>query len=338
VNKRAIATTAAALCGLLLFLWWSASAPLPEASHSGAADAQAAPRAGALKPDGTITSSAAQRQPQSSAATREDSLRGTDVDGSVRLDANGRLVADRELRRLFDYFLARLGERTPEQIRADLLAWLQTQPQLDATARAAVTRLFDRYVELQRASAALGRSNDLRADLQRLRELRERELGVDLARAWFGEEQDYAEQTLARLALARDASLDAQTRAQRLAELDRQQDPQQRAASEASTDFQLAVAQSEQLAATDASAQQRAQQRRELWGDDAAVRLAELDQQEASWQLRLRAYAQAREQVFADRGLTPQQREIRLERLLGDFSEAERRRVLTLADEGLLPR
>ncbi len=333
-----MATTAAALCGLLLFLWWSGSAPLPETPHSGAAGAQAAPRAGALKPDDTITSSAAQRQPQSSAATREDSLRGTDVDGRVRLDANGRLVADRDLRRLFDYFLARLGERTPEQIRADLIAWLQSQPELDATARAEATRLFDRYVELQRASAALGRSSDLRADLQRLRELRERELGAELARAWFGEEQDYAEQTLARLALASDASLDAQTRAQRLAELDRQQDPQQRAARAASTDFQLAVAQSEQLAASDASAQQRAQQRRELWGDEAAVRLAELDQQEASWQLRLRAYAQAREHLFADRGLTSQQRENRLARLLGDFSEAERRRVLTLADEGLLPR
>lgn len=329
---------AAALCGLLLFLWWFSSAPLPTEPRTDVVRVDAEPRATAPQPDEPVASSAAQRPPQSGTTAREDSLRGTDVDGGVRLDANGRLVADRELRRLFDYFLARLGERSPEQIRADLLAWLQTQPQLDATARAEVTRLFDRYVELQRASAALGRSSDLRADLQRLRELRKRELGIELARTWFGEEQDYAEQTLARLALASDASLDAQTRAQRLAELDRQQDPQQRAAREASTDFQLAVAQSEQLAATDASAQQRAQQRRELWGEEAAVRLAELDQQEASWQLRLSAYAQAREHLFADRGLTPQQREIRLERLLGDFSEAERRRVLTLADYGLLPR
>lgn len=337
MNKRAIAA-AAALCGLLLFLWWYRSAPLPAGPRAGLVSVDAEPRATAPRPDEPVASNAAQRPPQSSSIAREDSLRGTQVDGGVRLDTNGRLVADRELRRLFDYFLARLGERSPEQIRADLLAWLQTQPQLDATARAEVTRLFDRYVELQRASAALGRSSDLRADLQRLRELRERELGSELARTWFGEEQDYAEQTLARLALASDASLDAQTRAQRLAELDRRQDPQQRAAREASTDFQLAVAQSEQLAATDASAQQRAQQRRELWGDEAAVRLAELDQQEASWQLRLRAYAQAREQLFADRSLAPQQREIRLARLLSDFSEAEQRRVLTLAEEGLLPR
>jgi len=54
--------------------------------------------------------------------------------------------------------------------------------------------------------------------------------------------------------------------------------------------------------------------------------------------LRLQAYAQAREQVFADRGLTSTQRDTRLARLLDDFSDAERRRVLALADEGLLPR
>lgn len=336
MNRHALGI-AAALCGLLL-LWRFGFAPPPAEPRTGAMRVDAGPRATAPRRDGAVASSAAQRLPRPGPVTREDSLRGTEADGGVRLDANGRLVADRELRRLFDYFLTRLGERGPDQIRADLLAWLQAQPQLDASARAEVTRLFDRYVELLRASAVLGHSGGLRADLQRLRELRERELGAELARIWFGEEQDYAERTLARLALANDASLDARTRAQRLAELDRQLDPQQRAAREASTDFQLAVAQSEQLASIDASVQQRAQQRRELWGDEAAGRLAELDQQEASWQRRLRAYAQAREQLFADRSLAPPQRELRLARLLGDFNEAERRRVLTLAGEGLLPR
>uniref|UniRef100_UPI00214889BC lipase secretion chaperone n=1 Tax=Tahibacter caeni TaxID=1453545 RepID=UPI00214889BC len=278
-----------------------------------------------------------QRVPQAAAVARADSLRGTEVDGGVRLDANGHVVRDRELRRLFDYFLARLGERSAERIRDDLLQWLLQQPQLDAAARADVLALYDRYVELQRASAALGSSGDLHADLQRLQALRERELGRELAQAWFGDEQAYAAQTLARLDVARDSDLDPAARAQRLAEIDAELDPRQRAARSDSTDFQGAVAQSRQFDAAAVSAEQRAEQRRRRWGDAAAVRLAELDQQEASWQLRLQAYAQAREQVFADRSLSPPQRELRLARLLDDFSEAERRRVLTLADEGLLP-
>lgn len=334
---KRVAMAAAVLLGLLLLVLWlrpPASAPAAASGTAGGA-----PRGENVTsaPKSAITSSAAERLPQAAAPAREDSLRGTEVDGQLRVDAAGRLVADRELRRLFDYFLARLGERSPEQIRADLLAWLQQQTALSASVRAEALQLFDRYVELQRASAALGRSGDLLADLERLRALRRRELGDELARAWFGEEEDYAALTAQRLALARDASLDPATRSARLAELDAQTDPQQREARAQSTDFQLALAQTTQMDAQQLSPAQRAQQRSELWGEAAAERLAELDQQELDWNLRLRAYARAREQLLADSGLSPAVREVKLQKLLLDFSEAERRRVLALVDEGLLP-
>jgi lipase chaperone LimK len=333
--KPRVLVVAAALVALLL-VWFARDRE--HAPSIAAAERSAAAPVAATRPNDAIASTAAQRAPQAAPAAREDSLRGTDVDGAVRLDAQGRVIRDRELRRVFDYFLARLGERSPERIRDDLLAWLQQQSQLDAAARAEVVALFDRYVELQRASAALPRGNDLAQDLQRLRELRVRELGAELALAWFGDEENYANHTLARLETARDASLDAATREQRLANLDAQLDPAQRAIRDDSTAFQQAVADSGQFDADAISAQRRAEQRRQRWGEDAAVRLAELDQQEASWQLRLHAYAQAREQVFADRSLAPSQRDQRLARLLDEFSDAERRRVLALAEDGSLPR
>lgn len=285
-----------------------------------------------------VPGTAAQRMPRTAAVSREDSLRGTAVDGAVRLDAQGRVVRDRDLRRVFDYFLTRLGERSPERIREDLAAWLQQQPHLDAVACAETLALFDRYVELQHATAALPRGGNLQDDLERLHELRVRELGAELAHAWFGDDEAYAAYTLARLAAARDGSLDDVARERRLAEIEAQRDPAQRAERDASTTFQQAVADSRQFDTDAIAAQRRAEQRRLRWGEEAAVRLAELDQQEAGWQLRLRAYAQAREQLFADRTLAPAQRERRLARLLDDFSDAERRRVLALAEEGLLPR
>lgn len=334
--KRAV-TAAAVLFGLLLFSLWrwapvSASGSAPAVAAGGAQRSESlasAPKAAA--------SNAAARLPQAAPVVPEDSLRGTEVDGQIRLDAAGNLVADRELRRLFDYFLARLGERSPEQIRADLLAWLQLQTALSADVRAATLQLFDRYVELQRASAALGRRDDLAADLERLRELRRRELGGELARAWFGEEEDYAALTAQRLALSRDGGLDAATRSARLAELDARLDPQQREARAQSTDFQLALAQSAQMEAQQLSPEQRTQQRSELWGEAAAQRLGDLDQQELDWNSRLRTYARAREQLLADSALAPSVREVKLQKLLQGFSEEERRRVLALLDEGLLP-
>lgn len=334
--RRATALAATAvLAGLLLLLAWQLT---PSPSQTAATPGLAAARAVSDTPaDRRVVSDAAARKPAAAPTPRTDSLRGSAVDGQVQLDASGRLVADRALRRLFDYFLTRLGERSPAQIRADLLAWLQDQPQLDAAARTEALRLFDRYVELLHASAALGKSGDLAQDLERLRALRVREFGAELARAWFGDEEDQAAATLQRLALARDGGLDPAQRAQRLAELEAQQPAAERAARADSTDFQLAVAQSEQLAASAATPAQRAQQRTELWGEEASARLAELDEEEASWQLRLSAYALAREQVLAEAGLDPAQRERRLQGLLAGFSEAERRRVLSLAEAGLLP-
>lgn len=335
MRKRAL-VAAAALIALLLAsvaLRREASAPRVGDAASTAASPLSRPMTA------TVTSEAAQRAPHTvPAPAREDSLRGTAVDGVVRVDAQGRVVRDRDLRRVFDYFLTRLGERSPERIRADLIAWLQQQPQLDAAARAQALALFDRYVELQHAAAALPRSSDLRADLDRLHALRVRELGAELAQAWFGDDEAYAAHTLARIEAARDTSVDEATRQRRLAELDAQLDPAQRAGRDESTAFQQAVADSGHFDVEAVSAQRRADQRRQRWGEDAAVRLAELDQQEASWQLRLQAYTQAREHLFADRALVPAERERRLVRLLDDFSEAERRRVLALAEEGLLPR
>src|SRR5260221_12570780 len=65
-----------------------------------------------------------------------DSLRGTQVDGVVHLDANGQPLADRDLRRMFDYFLTRLGERDAVAIRGDLAAYLRGALHLDAAAQA----------------------------------------------------------------------------------------------------------------------------------------------------------------------------------------------------------
>jgi lipase chaperone LimK len=332
--KRRLLFAVAVAALLAAGLYWRREAPPLRLAETAAVAPPAA------VPAANRESVATPRQPQSptaATAPREDSLRGTAVDGAVNLDAQGRLLRDRELRRLFDYFLARLGERSPAQIRADLLQWLAAQPQLDAALRAEVAQLFDRYVELQRAAAALGRSNDLQSDLQRLRELRRRELGDELAEAWFGEEERYAALTLERLAVARDPALDGVQRAARLAQIDSSLDTQQQAARSDSTGYQLAVAQSELLDAGQANAAQRNAERTQLWGAAAAQRLAELDQQEADWQLRLRAYALARTQLLADTGLAATAREARLQRLLDGFSEEERRRVLALAEEGLLP-
>jgi len=258
------------------------------------------------------------------------------VDGGVHFDANGRPRADRDLRRLFDYFLARTGERAPEQVRADLLAYLRDVLGLDAAAQAQLLAWYDVYLDTGRAAAVLSRSGNLADDLARLHALHRERLGETLAQAWFGEEDDYADRTAQRLAIGHDDSLLPAQREEKLAQLDQSLDPAQRENLHASTDFQLAVAQSEQFSADHADVQTRHAERVALWGEDAARRLDALDQANQDWQRRLDDYSRRRDAVVADPALAPSVREQRLQDLLSGFSDAERRRVLSLADAGLL--
>lgn len=326
-RRFAVAAITAIAATFALFAW---RAPQPEA-RVGTANARPGARVEAL------LRAHARQAATGAPPSYEDSLRGTAVDGTVNFDANGRPLADRDLRRLFDYFLTRLGERTPAQIRDDILAHLRDVLHLDRRALAQILDWFDAYTATERAVAELPRSGDLRKDLLQAYVLREQRLGQDLARAWYGGEDAYAAYTAERLALAHDATLSAADKAQRLAELDATLDPVERENYHAATDFQLAVAQTEEFAADGTDAATRYAERAALWGGDAATRLEQLDQTEAEWNGRVDAYAQARARVLANGALGPAAREAQLAALLGGFSEPEQRRLLSLVQADLLP-
>lgn len=334
MKPRAIAAAILAIAAVCVWLAWTRTPP-PPASFSEEVTTTAAPGWG------SPASRAPTQAPKSAltqAPVREDSLRGTQVDGAVHRDASGLPVADRDLRRMFDYFLARLGERDEAAIRNDLFAHLRDALHLSVAAQAQVLAWFDAYVATERAATQLPRSGNLADDLAQLRALHAERLGAELARAFYGSEDDYAAYTAQRLALEHDTALSPAQREAALRELEAQLDPAQRASRDAGTDFQLAVAQTEQFAVDGADARTRHDERSALWGEAAAQRLDALDRQEAQWNARLVAYAHAREAVMADHALDAAQRDARLAALLKEFGEAERGRVLALAEAGLLPK
>ncbi|MGO1001751.1 lipase secretion chaperone [Lysobacter sp. CA196] len=272
----------------------------------------------------------------SSAGSRADSLRDTDVDGAVRVDAQGRPQPDRELRRLFDYFLSRTGEQTPEAIRVALIAHLQ--PRLAADALATVVAWFDAYVALERDSVIAGHeAGDMEAAVARVRSLRRARLGAELAQAWYGEEERAYDDALARRRLLADRSLDEAMRARRLAELDARLDPQRQALQAQSQELESAVQQSRDFESGQVDAATRYAEREALFGREAAQRLAQLDTRKAQWQDRLRRYAAQRQRLLADTALSDSQRRQRMASLLQGFDANERRRVDMLTRNGLLP-
>ncbi|QQP95930.1 lipase secretion chaperone [Lysobacter enzymogenes] len=272
----------------------------------------------------------------SAAAAADDSLRDTQVDGAATLDALGRPRADRELRRLFDYFLARAGERSPEAIRSALAAHLHAR--LAPAALATVLAWFDAYVALERDSVAMAQSaGGPEAAFERVRALRRERLGEALAQAFYAqEESDYLQaQRRGQLRGALLAERDPAERARRAAELEREAaaDP----ALQASAQLRDALEQDRRFERDGTDPAARYAQREAQFGAAAAQRLAELDQRRGQWQLRLRSYAAQRQRVLADGGLSQDQRRQRLDALLADFDPNERRRVDALTRNGGLP-
>ncbi|MBW8807882.1 MAG: hypothetical protein JF591_03420, partial [Lysobacter sp.] len=275
------------------------------------------------------------------APSSSDSLRDTEVDGALSLDARGRPVPDRELRRLFDYFLARSGEQSPEAIRSALLGHLQVHsPALGLRSEALATVLawFDAYVALERDSVAIAqRETEPAAAMARVRALRRERLGQALADSWYAQEERDYDRADARRKLWADRSLDPAERARRLAELDADLDPQQRELQARSAQLDVAMQQSREFERNRTDAGTRFAQREALYGRDAAQRLAELDQRKAQWNDRVRSYAAQRQRVLADLDLSDAQRQQRLSGLMQGFDPNERPRVDALTRNGMLP-
>lgn len=279
---------------------------------------------------------ATQRISTGNGAQRQDSLRGTEVDGAVHVDADGRLIGDRDLRQLFDYHLTRLGEEPLEAIRARLQDYLQQRVGAAVVAQA-LTR-FDAYVALQQEIATLRAGDDPRADALRLHALHRRYLGDALADAWYGEEERRLDYTLSRRELLHDSRLSAAERSARLQALDAGLDPATRAMMVEADASTLAMEQSDDFAARNVPPAQRFEEREALFGREAAQRLAALDTQQAQWDERLRNYATQRRQLLAQHDLSDAQRAQALQRLLAGFDPNDRRRVEMLTRNDALPK
>ncbi|HET7843915.1 MAG TPA: lipase secretion chaperone [Xanthomonadales bacterium] len=261
------------------------------------------------------------------------SLRGSEVDGALRF-ADGRLLPDRELRRLFDWWLALDGELAPAAIRAALAQWLATR--FGGVDAQRVLDLFDRYVRCRAAIAGVDPALPLERRLPRLHALRVEWLGREVAEAFFGDEEREAALALERRRVVEDPLLTRDERAARIAVLDAALPETERAARDAELEPWLVDAQTTELATSGASSAQRLHDRRALWGEAAARRLAALDAERAAWDERVAHYVRERDVLLAATPAGAQQAaldELRARR----FAPHEARRIASLEAIDALP-
>lgn len=253
------------------------------------------------------------------------SLEGTDADGAIAADPSGRLVIDRELRRLFDHFLAATGEEPIAMIRARIIAVLRQR--LPATAVGEAIDILDRYLAYRDAARLLAVPGSAAAGLDQIHDLRARWLTPAVARAFFAEEEAAIYAALARRDAATDPALSPAERDRRLAELDAQMPSAERQARAAALAPLTELNRETAMRAAGASDAQIAAARTAAFGAEAADRLAELDHAHAAWDARLAELRAARAALDADPALDAAERARRRDELLAGFTAAERLRI-----------
>lgn len=243
------------------------------------------------------------------------SMEGTRPDGDLKQGAEGELVVDAELGHLFDYYLAGLGEKDLNAIRAEIERELERR--LKPLAASQAKRLLARYLDYKRAlvgaeQALKGKPSDLagmaRARMAARQKLRGDFFSASESAGLFGATDAYDFDALARLEISLDPALSLQQRAERLAALDKNLSPALREEREAPARVirtEEAVAQMRARGATDDEVYRM---RAAAFSPEGANRLAELDREEAAWKGRIQAWhleraaipaqdAQARQQL-----------------------------------------
>jgi lipase chaperone LimK len=253
------------------------------------------------------------------------SLQGTRPDGAVQVAPDDSVVVDDQLIALFDYYFSTVGEKSPEQVRAEI------ERELDRTLRpaaaAAAKRVLARYFAYKQALAALEAGKGLAgpdaASLQRrlaaLAAIRARFFSKGETAAIFGREDAANNEALARLRIREDPSLTPQQKQERLAALDASLPPALREAREAPLKIGRMQEAAERMRAAGAGDDAIFRMRADAFGADAAGRLADVDREDGAWKRRIEAYLAQR------RGVKDEAAAAALRNRM--FSEEEQRRL-----------
>lgn len=260
------------------------------------------------------------------------SFDGTQVDGRFRVDAAGHLIVSEDIRRIFDYFLAAVGEEPLRKSVERLQGYIASQLQEPAHQQA--LGLLEQYLAYKRELVLLERDLPQIADLQAMRQretavqaLRARIFSAEAQQAFFAREQAYNQFTLERLAILQDSRLDDAAKAAAVDQLRNSLPPEMHDSvlPQLQNDLRQQTA---KLQAEGANAAQIRQLRQQLVGAEATQRLEALDRKRQTWNQRVSRYLTEKAKIEANLGLSASDKASAIAQLAeADFNQQERLRL-----------
>ncbi|MDP2227739.1 MAG: lipase secretion chaperone [Moraxellaceae bacterium] len=267
------------------------------------------------------------------------SLQGTEVDGELEVDAQGRLKITHGIRRVFDYFLSAVGEEPMASIIARLRAYIRHQ--LPAGAAAEAERILDGYLAykqgLEGLQARVQQSDGsldiaaVRRQMQEVQALRTQYLAADVIAAFFGDDDLYDRYTLSRLDILQNKTLTTAQRAQQLAALEQQLPPALQESLTAINQYQNLQALTDEWKQRGGSPAELRQLRESLVGAEATDRLETLDRERGAWDQRMSGWLAERAAILGNRNLSETDRQHQMAAARAQrFSADEQSRVQSL--------
>lgn len=269
------------------------------------------------------------------------SMEGTVPDGSLgswragsHTDAAAPLALG-ELRRMFDYYLSAVGEKSIKVITQEISAEIERSLAPASVARA--KRIFGLYIAFKRELLDLERRpgisgqgvQAIRNRLLAMQDLRAQYFNAEETQAMFGFEDAYDMDAVARLEVSQDPALSAKQKQANLHALDAALSPEllrEREAPRAILRVEEKVA---AVRAKGASDDEVYRLRAKEFDAPAADRLAALDREEAQWKERIAQYLAARTQLMESSAMPagPGLETALLNLQREQFTEEERRRL-----------
>jgi len=266
------------------------------------------------------------------------SLKGTQIDGLYPVDAQGHLVLADDIKHRFEYFLSLMGEfpldAILQMVRDDI------ELNLQEPARAEALTLFNDYIAYKRNLVALENQLDAPADyevddiqrlryqLQQLRNLRSQYLGDAVADAFFGFDDIYDDYMLNRIEITNNRQLSDSEKQAQLDALQQQLPAELNDMRAETARVSQAFHHVEELKAAGADDQAVFEYNSQQFGQEAALRLQQLEQTRAQWQARINDYLQHKSRIETDDSLTDDEKTAAIETLRQQqFDVTERKRL-----------
>lgn len=266
----------------------------------------------------------------------------TEIDGRLREDVKGNLIVDTSFKDLFDYFFSALGEKTQEQIAANMERYIDSVLSAVAAKQArAMLRSFMAYNQgLAEYAAAedmdmsefhgLALIDHLKSYHAYLKDARKRHFGEEYSEVFFGSEEKYQEYNIARLELSL-SDFPEKEKKRRIEDLRSQLPEMQREIIREHEQVGEFMKQEHAWQTENVTDEELYNRRLASYGYDAAERMTALDRRNRQWQDRLEKFLAKINQINATDWSEKEKKYLIEEIKNSDFSETERLRVDVIA-------